>query len=196
MGATGVPRPIAYLMGLSGLTYLMQGWVVGSEGFSRTHTTLILVAWALTFAWMIWLVVVAWRMRDSDASRTPRRCAMEGGGSLRRPRPSITSCRQPGTVVNSRAERYVSSATVYHWTRSESVARPGLRRDPQPPRLRAFWHNLRATRAVERSAPRRSHRVLPDWLGRSQLRRDWNTTRCRTAGRAGRVDRRPLLARA
>jgi hypothetical protein len=64
----GVPRPIAYLMGLSDLTYLVRGWVVGSEGFSGTHTTLILVAWVLTFAWMIWLVVVAWRMRDSDAS--------------------------------------------------------------------------------------------------------------------------------
>jgi hypothetical protein len=71
VGTTGVPRPIAYLMGPSGLTYLVQGWVVGSEGFSGTHTILILVAWALTVAWMIWLVVVAWRMRDSDASRTP-----------------------------------------------------------------------------------------------------------------------------
>ena len=30
-----VPRPIAYLMGLSGLTYLVQGWVVGAEGFSQ-----------------------------------------------------------------------------------------------------------------------------------------------------------------
>ena len=68
---TWVPRPIAYLMGLSGLTYLVQGWVVGSEGFSRTHTTLIVLAWVLTLAWMIWLVVVAWRMRDSDATRTP-----------------------------------------------------------------------------------------------------------------------------
>jgi hypothetical protein len=56
-------------MGLSGLTYLVQGWVVGSEGFSETHTTLILVAWALSLAWMIWQVVVAWRMRDSDARR-------------------------------------------------------------------------------------------------------------------------------
>jgi Domain of unknown function (DUF4386) len=37
-----VPRPIGYLMGLSGLTYLMQGWVVGAEGFSATHTILIL----------------------------------------------------------------------------------------------------------------------------------------------------------
>jgi hypothetical protein len=71
VGTTGVPRPIAYLMGISGLTYLVQGWVVGSEGFSGTHTTLILVAWAVTLAWMIWLVVVAWRMRDSDGSRAP-----------------------------------------------------------------------------------------------------------------------------
>jgi hypothetical protein len=69
--AAGIPRLIAYLMGLSGLTYLVQGWVVGSEGFSETHTILILVAWALTLAWMIWLVVAAWRMPDSDASRTP-----------------------------------------------------------------------------------------------------------------------------
>ena len=43
----GVPRPIAYLMGLSGLTYLVQGWVVGSEGFSGTHTILIVLAWVL-----------------------------------------------------------------------------------------------------------------------------------------------------
>jgi hypothetical protein len=26
------------------------------------------VAWAFTLAWMIWLVVAAWRMRDTDAS--------------------------------------------------------------------------------------------------------------------------------
>ena len=71
MGKPGIPRVIAYLMGLSGLTYLVQGWVVGSEGFSGTHTILILVAWVLSLAWMIWLVVAAWRMRDSDASRTP-----------------------------------------------------------------------------------------------------------------------------
>jgi hypothetical protein len=67
--AAAVPRPIAYLMGLSGLTYVVQGWVVGSEGFSGTHTILILLAWVLSLAWMIWLVVVAWRMQDSEARR-------------------------------------------------------------------------------------------------------------------------------
>ena len=61
----GVPRPIAYLIGLSGLTYLVQGGVVGSEGFSGTHTILIIVAWVVSVAWMIWLVVVAWQMQDS-----------------------------------------------------------------------------------------------------------------------------------
>jgi uncharacterized protein DUF4386 len=61
------PRPIAYLMGFSGLTYLVQGWVVGTEGFSRTESIAIVLAWVLDLAWMIWLVVVAWRMRDSEA---------------------------------------------------------------------------------------------------------------------------------
>ena len=59
------PRPIAYLMGLSGLTYLVQGWVVGSEGFSQTMSIAIVLTWVLSLAWMIWLVVVAWRMQDS-----------------------------------------------------------------------------------------------------------------------------------
>ena len=57
----GFSRGVACLMGLSGLAYLAQGWVVGSEGFSGTHTTLILVAWGLSLGWMIWLVIVAWR---------------------------------------------------------------------------------------------------------------------------------------
>ena len=60
-----VPRAIAYLMGLSGLTYLVQGWVVGSEGFSQAMSIAIVLAWVLDVAWMIWLVVVAWRMQDS-----------------------------------------------------------------------------------------------------------------------------------
>jgi hypothetical protein len=62
-----VPRPIAYLMGLSGLTFLAQGWVVGSEGFSPTMSNAIVLAEILDVTWMIWLVVVAWRMKDLEA---------------------------------------------------------------------------------------------------------------------------------
>jgi hypothetical protein len=61
-----VPRPIAYLMGLSGLTYLVQGWVAGSEGFSLTQSVAIALAWVLSLVWMIWLVIVAHRMQDSE----------------------------------------------------------------------------------------------------------------------------------
>ncbi len=82
----GVPRPIAYLMGLSGLTYLVQGWVVGAEGFSQTNSIAIVLAWVLALAWMIWLVVVAWRVQDS----APRRLADGGGG---RPDATRTSPR-------------------------------------------------------------------------------------------------------
>jgi hypothetical protein len=63
-----VPRLIGYLMGLSGLTCLVQGWVVGAEGFSQTLNIAIVVTWVLSLAWMIWLVVVAWRMQDVGAT--------------------------------------------------------------------------------------------------------------------------------
>ena len=71
-----VPQPIAYLMGLSGLTYLAQGWVAGSEGFSPTQSVAIVLAWVLSLVWMIWLAVAAWRMRSSEP-------AAEGGGPPR-----------------------------------------------------------------------------------------------------------------
>jgi hypothetical protein len=67
-----VPRPIAYLMGLSGLTYLAQGWVVGSEGFSQTMNIAIVLAWVLDVVWMVWLVFVAWRRQDVGAPSPAR----------------------------------------------------------------------------------------------------------------------------
>ena len=60
MRTTWVPRLIAYLMGLAGLVYLVQGWVVGSEGFSQTMANAIVLGEVLDVVWMIWLVVVAW----------------------------------------------------------------------------------------------------------------------------------------
>jgi hypothetical protein len=75
---TGVPQAMAYLMGFSGVVYLVQGWVVGAEGFSGTHTAMILLAWALSLVWMTWLAVLAWRMQNS-----PRRQASHAGSLTR-----------------------------------------------------------------------------------------------------------------
>lgn len=69
-----VPRAIGLLMGLSGVAFLVQGWVVGTEGFSPTMSNAIVLAELLDVVWMIWLVVAAWRMQGS----APRRLADEG----------------------------------------------------------------------------------------------------------------------
>jgi hypothetical protein len=65
-----VSRPIAYLMGLSGLTYLVQGWLAGAEGFSQRHTLAIVVAEVLNAVWMTSLLVVVWRTPYSERAPT------------------------------------------------------------------------------------------------------------------------------
>lgn len=59
-----LPKVLEYLMGLSGLTYILQSWVLGSEGFSGTNTFAILAGYVLTFVWTIWLVLIAWRAKE------------------------------------------------------------------------------------------------------------------------------------
>jgi Domain of unknown function (DUF4386) len=65
-----LPRPVGYLMGLSGLAYIAQGWVLGSEGFSATNSFATLAGYVLILAWIIWLLVVAWRMKESFKAPT------------------------------------------------------------------------------------------------------------------------------
>jgi hypothetical protein len=66
-----LPRPIAVVIALAGLTYLAQGWLAGSEGFSPAHTSAIVAAEVLNAVWMTWLLVVAWRMpRPSTLPRS------------------------------------------------------------------------------------------------------------------------------
>jgi hypothetical protein len=62
-----LPRPIAYLMVLSGLTYLAQGWTAGTEGFSQSHSNAIVLTEVLNAAWMTWLLVVAWRTHAAES---------------------------------------------------------------------------------------------------------------------------------
>jgi len=63
-----LPRSIAYVMGLAALTYVVQGWSAGAEGFSPTHTLGIVAAEALNVVWMTWLLVVASRTPKPSAS--------------------------------------------------------------------------------------------------------------------------------
>jgi len=69
-----VSRPIGYLMVLSGLLFLVQGWVAGTEGFSPMMSNAVILAEVVDVVWMIWLAVAAWRMQASE----PRRLADEG----------------------------------------------------------------------------------------------------------------------
>lgn len=57
-----VPRPIGYLLGLSGLTFPVQGWIIGTTGFTPATTLPTDVGYILLLAALIWLLVVAWRM--------------------------------------------------------------------------------------------------------------------------------------
>jgi hypothetical protein len=63
--AARLPKTLGCLMGLSGLAYLVQGWVLGSEGFTETNTFAILAGYVLILAWIVWLTAVAWRNNDS-----------------------------------------------------------------------------------------------------------------------------------
>jgi hypothetical protein len=65
-----LPRLLGYLMVLSGLGYIVQGWVLGSEGFSGTDEFAILGGYVLILAWSIWLVVVAWRTKESSGAHS------------------------------------------------------------------------------------------------------------------------------
>ena len=67
VGARRVSRLIGYLMVLSGLAYLAQGWVVGAEGFSPANTIPILAGIVLILVWSVWLLVSAWFGKDAPA---------------------------------------------------------------------------------------------------------------------------------
>lgn len=59
-----IPRAIGYLVGLSGLAYLAQGWVLGAEGFSAANTIPTLVGIASILVWTVWLLIIAWRKTE------------------------------------------------------------------------------------------------------------------------------------
>lgn len=56
-GTAGLPRPIVVLMALSGLASLVQGFLAGTEGFTRDHSIAIVLGWIVSLSWMISLLI-------------------------------------------------------------------------------------------------------------------------------------------
>jgi hypothetical protein len=63
-----VSRVIGYLMVLSGVAYLVQGWIIGAEGFAPANTWPTLIGILATVAWSLWLLVSALRMQPPARS--------------------------------------------------------------------------------------------------------------------------------
>lgn len=61
-------RPVAFVIGLAGVAYLMQGWLAGVEGFSPAHTIAIILAELFNVVWMTSLLVAAYDDRTRSAA--------------------------------------------------------------------------------------------------------------------------------
>lgn len=62
----GVSRMVGLLIASSGLAYLAQGWIAGTEGFSQSQSNAIVASWALSLVWMIWLVIARGNRKVAD----------------------------------------------------------------------------------------------------------------------------------
>ncbi|WP_410556891.1 hypothetical protein [Arthrobacter globiformis] len=58
----GFPRPVGDLMGLSGVSYLAQGWIIGAAGFSGGNTVPTLAGIVLILVWTLWILVSSLRL--------------------------------------------------------------------------------------------------------------------------------------
>jgi hypothetical protein len=65
-----IPRTVGFLVGLTGIAYIAQGLVTGAEGFSANNSTPTLLAYVLWLAWSIWLLIFAWRTRETSETST------------------------------------------------------------------------------------------------------------------------------
>jgi hypothetical protein len=67
---TRIPRPIGYIMGLSGLAVIAGGYGYGTGYTSLSEASFPFISnntivGLLIIAWIIWLLVSAWRMKES-----------------------------------------------------------------------------------------------------------------------------------
>ncbi|UTT68046.1 DUF4386 family protein [Arthrobacter sp. DNA4] len=69
--AREVSRMIGYLMALSGLAYLVQGWIIGISGFSAANSLPTLLGIVAIVAWTVWLFITAVRMKETTTAGRP-----------------------------------------------------------------------------------------------------------------------------
>ncbi|MGW6172099.1 hypothetical protein ACWF5H_01280 [Arthrobacter sp. NPDC055138] len=62
-----VSRFVGSFLGLTGFAYLVQSWVIGTEGFSPANAVPTLAGIATSIVWSIWLLVSGWRRRPRSA---------------------------------------------------------------------------------------------------------------------------------
>jgi hypothetical protein len=71
LGTTGrLPKALSFLAGISGLAYIVDGYVLSTDGFSIPGTVPRLLALVSGVAWTVWLAVSAWRMNICVAAAT------------------------------------------------------------------------------------------------------------------------------
>lgn len=63
-----VSRIAGYLLAVSGLAYLVQGWIIGESGFSAANSVPTLVAIVAVVVSAVWLAASAWRMKRQPAT--------------------------------------------------------------------------------------------------------------------------------
>jgi hypothetical protein len=67
--AVAARRPVSpiigYLMALTGLAYLAQGWIIGALGFAGANALPTLIGIIAIVVWTVWLAASAWRMKES-----------------------------------------------------------------------------------------------------------------------------------
>lgn len=61
-----VPRLIGYLMVLTGVAFIVQGIIIGTEGFAADNALPTLVGYGAWLLWSIWLLVLAWRVKGAN----------------------------------------------------------------------------------------------------------------------------------
>lgn len=63
-----VPKPVGYILGLSGVAYLVLGWILGAAGFASQGAIPAMLG---QFCWLVsgvWLLIAAWRMPQSSGA--------------------------------------------------------------------------------------------------------------------------------